>query len=206
MLRSEVVSQVVSGGCTCEYGDRCLRLILDSGASKHVGCPSLVVEKTPLQRLISLQSAFGDVEHIVDHGSVLVNTLMGGMRIQNVLCCGRVKNTVILSIRQLIVDLNLQICFGKDEAIALRGKQILLRAVFDRSLGNYIIHTDSVTAGSETIYQLSENTLLGTLWHNIMGHCSRKYLVAAGLPPPRPIITATRVLQLSSAHTQRRKY
>ena len=70
------------------FGKLCLRLILDSIASERVAAaPSLVVKKRELLRTISLQSVFGEVEHIAE---AVVDTLLGGMHIRGVLSCSKV--------------------------------------------------------------------------------------------------------------------
>ena len=189
-INSLVINKLEAKTCWCNLGTKCLRLIFDSGASKHVAEPAVLQQLQPIRPKISLRSAFGEVEDIVEAGMIPVVANGGIMKISNVLSCAKVTGNVILSIERLLVEFDCSIEFAKSGAILISSTgDTILSAPFDRAIGNYVVHTsvpepDSILPVHTFGVSIGKRMSKGELWHYIMGHASRSYLKRAGLPAP----------------------
>ena len=128
-------------GCWCPLGEACLRLILDTGASRHVASQMTLKQLKKLMPQVNLQSAFGEVIRITESGQLHVSTLRDELVIDNILSCSNIGGAIILSIERLIADFDFKIEFTiLNSAEILSAAGPVLQAQFDQISGNYVCH------------------------------------------------------------------
>ena len=165
--------------CECQYGNSCIKLVLDSGCTRHI--TNLKVQQpTPCDK-ITIFDATGKSSFASTKGIINVQSLFGDLQLTNVLECKDIDGT-LLSVRQLMREgYKIKFKIGRAELIK---DERSFHFKWSRKEGLYILHSKLIDHSNTVqcnIVQRSSTVTRDQLLHYRFGHFGTGYLNRAGL-------------------------
>ena len=165
--------------CSCRFGPKCLQIILDSGASRHiVGNKEYLTEVHPIPPL-GVVNAFGSNSVAKYAGTLrimLTNNIL--VSIEDVLVCSQVCG-ILLSVQEL-VKAGYEVCVNSAGAHLKADDHLIYTTKYTN--GAYVIHATRHFSSKQVVKVRSLTFSTDDLWHARFGHASRRYLQRLGLP------------------------
>ena len=165
--------------CYCRFGDSCLRILMDSGATgSSVNSSDILYEVFPLQKPITLVSAFADKFLVNTEGSgnfMLANNKR--LTLKNIVVAPKVKHNII-SIRHLVLeDYTVVVSKRDDMVIRDRNNVTVATAPWCVSGGGYFLHCTNEFTRKQCVNSVQHDAHLSSdLIHYRFGHINLKYL------------------------------
>ena len=168
-------------GCNCRFGEKCLRLVVDSGASKHMMSNKGLLKNLKSIASSTIKSAFGHKSIISLAGTLSCLTLRNmEFNFGNALVCDQMNEFRLLSVHELAKD-NFTVLFKGDDCFISKNDEIVCQAAFEN--GAYILHASSDYSKKQPVCSLAtmnedDSHLLN---HIRWGHINSDYVKQIGI-------------------------